>query len=707
MPLELEQRENVADLDDPLTVTNTTSSGVALGPETATSDPASATYQMVPANLSATAGKTFSPDQVSAGDPSTVTLTGTNSGTPVESLTIAEPGPGAASNPFPNGLTFTGFGTDGQGAGVVWPADATAATVTFTYDDGTTETLTASAPNTLPQPPPGKVVTGFVVEFTGDIVVGAQATVPFTVDTDPDQDVEELAHDNEILVTVADGGSTGTATAEDTLTTYVDRLAVDVSKQISPAQILASPGEVATVQLPTQIKPFPDSTTDATHLVVQDPSVVPPNPSPDPWWNAFDAKSISQTAIPAGATLTIRYWDGTDWVVLPGGENLVGPQIVNIPIPDDLKDDIQGLQFDYENPEGFPPGTSVQPNFTAELRDPQRDGTPLENVSQTIENCASAQASVGDVSGSAVVPSPCPTIELVPVTPGTGDLVEKEFLESVEGGGKTVIARSGDQIDARLHWSTGGYSGLDQVVVSDVADPETTAVAASSLGREQLRAPGEGGQADHPHDRPAHDYLQHGVKRVELCAGGDGAAWVAATNDPCTASATACDGTFPGVTLTADEQASTTSVRLVVIESPTRAEKVAGNPALPQPGDGVSRSFGNDRTIDLTFEVRDTKRSDGSPALGSAAGTIYNQAGAGQVLNTARVSGFTDGSQVVDGHRLGRRHDHRRPAQRRRDQVSGAAGRWASRSRARRRRAIPRVECASRRRTPRRPRSTS
>ncbi|MFD6166136.1 DUF5979 domain-containing protein [Oerskovia sp. NPDC060287] len=638
VPLELEQRAGVADLDDPLTVTNTTSSGVVLGDEDATSDPASDTYEIVPANLSATAGKTFSPDQVTAGDPSTVTLTGSNTGTPVESLTIAEPGPGAASNPFENGLTFTGFGTDGQGAGVVWPADATAATVTFTYDDGTTETLTASGPGTLPQPPPGKVVTGFVVEFTGDIVVGAQATVPFTVDTDPDQDVEELAHDNEILVTVADGGSTGTATAEDTLTTYVDRLAVDVSKQISPAQILARPGEVATVQLPTHIKPFPDSTTDATHLVVQDPSVVPPNPSPDPWWNAFDAKSISQTAIPAGATLTIRYWDGTDWVVLPGGENLVGPQIVNIPIPDDLKDDIQGLQFDYENPEGFPPGTSVQPNFTAELRDPQRDGTALENVSQTIENCASAQASVGDVSGAAVVPSPCPTIELVPVTPGTGDLVEKEFLESVEGGGKTVIARSGDQIDARLHWSTGGYSGLDQVVVSDVADPETTAVAASVFDAFDLVAV----KPITPTTDPLMAY--DAVERVELW---NGTAWVAATDDPCTASATACDGTFPGVTLTADEQASTTSVRLVVIESPTRAEKVAGDPALPQPGEGVSRSFGNDRTIDLTFEVRDTKRSDGSPALGSTAGTIYNQAAAGQVLNTARVSGFTDGSQVV------------------------------------------------------------
>lgn len=178
VPLELVQRPSVSTLTDPLTVTNTATSSVRLGAATATSAPASDTHEILPANLSATAGKTFSPDHVRAGDPSTVTLTGTNSGTAVTSLSIAEPGPGAATNPFTDGLTFTGFGSDGAGADVVWPTGATSAGVTFTYADGSTQTLTATGPDTLPQPPAGKTVTGFVVEYTGAIVAGAQATVP-------------------------------------------------------------------------------------------------------------------------------------------------------------------------------------------------------------------------------------------------------------------------------------------------------------------------------------------------------------------------------------------------------------------------------------------------------------------------------------------------------------------------------------------------
>ncbi|MBE7701791.1 hypothetical protein H9623_15970 [Oerskovia sp. Sa1BUA8] len=637
VPLELVQRPSVSTLTDPLTVTNTATSSVRLGAANATSAPASDTHEILPANLSATAGKTFSPDHVRAGEPSTVTLTGTNSGTAVTSLSIAEPGPGAATNPFTDGLTFTGFGSDGAGADVVWPTGATSAGVTFTYADGSTRTLTATGPDTLPQPPAGKTVTGFVVEYTGAIVAGAQATVPFTVDTDPDQSIEEHARHNEILVTVVDGPDSGTATAAHALTSYVDRLAVDVTKRISPAEILAHPGEIATVQLPTQIKPFPASTTDATHLVVQDPRVLPASPSPDPWWNAFDARSIAQTAVPAGATLTIRYWDGSGWVVLPGGANLAGPQIVNLPIPDALKDDVHGLQFDFANPAGFPPGTSVQPNFSAELRATQRDGAPLQNLAQTIENCASASATDGAVSGSADVAPPCPAITLIPVTPGTGDLVEKEFLEPVPGAGKTVVARSGDRVDARLHWSTGGYSGLDEVAISDVADPQTTNVADSVFDAFDLVAVRPVTPATDP--LIAYD----AVARVELW---DGTRWARAANDPC-AAGSACDGTFPGVTLTAQERASTQAVRLVVVESTTRGARLAGDPTLPQPGDGVARSTGNGRTIDLTFQVRDTRRSDGTPALGSSSGVVYNQAAAGDVLNSARVSGVVAGSQVV------------------------------------------------------------
>ncbi|MFG3340498.1 DUF5979 domain-containing protein [Glycomyces sp. NPDC048151] len=627
--LQLEQRDNVVDLTAQTTLTNTVQSEVAADGETATGD-ASDTYVLTPQQITAGAAKSFDPDQVPAGEPSTVTLTGTNAGTPVDTMTVTEPDPAAASNPFTSGLTFTGF-TDG----VVWPATATSAEITYTYDDGTTETLSTTTADTLPAPT--GTVTGFSVVFTGDIEAGAVATIPFTVDTDPDQVEEEVLHDNQVLVEVARGGRTATDTATASLTTIAARLAVDVDKSMTPDEILSVAGETTVVELPAQIEPFPASSTDATHFIVQDPPTVPPNPSPDEFWNSFDAIAITQTAIPAGATLTIYYWDGSQWLVLPGAQDLAGPDVVNIPIDASIRDDVQGLRFDYYDPDGFPPGTSVQPNFTAELRDQKRDGSgAAAGGADEISDCAGATASTDEVSGTAVVPDPCPIVTLTPVTPGEGDLMSKNFVEPTPGAGTTVVARSQQQIDAQLHWSTGGYSGLDEVVVSDVADPETTAVADSFFNAFDLVAIPAISAAQDP-------WLTYdAVSTVELW---NGSAWVQAANDPCPG---ACDGTFPGLTLTDAEQESTTGVRLVFVESPTRADRIGTDPTLPQVGSGVSRSSGDDRLVTLTFAVRDEVRDPQStpdPALGSRE---YNVAGSpGDVLDTARATGYQDGTQVA------------------------------------------------------------
>ncbi|WP_158299734.1 DUF5979 domain-containing protein [Glycomyces paridis] len=623
--LDLVHRDDVSDIDAQTVVNNTVTAEVAAEGDTA-SDEASADYTIIPLDITAAAGKSFDPDPVAAGAPSTVTLTGTNAGTPVDTMTITEPDP-STDNPFENGLTFTGF-TDG----VVWPSGATAATVTYTYDDGTSDTLDATGPDTLPAPADGATVTGFTVVFTGDIASGAQATIPFTVDTDPDQTEEEVVHDNQVLVEVAEGDDTGTATASDTLTTLAARLAVDMEKRISPTEINSVPGEKVVVQLPAQIEDFPASTTDATHLIVQDPSTVPPDPDPDPFWNSFDATAITQTAVPAGATLTISYWDGTEWVVLPGAEAIEGAAIVNLPIPADL--DVQGLKFDYHDPDGFAPGTSVQPNFQAALRDQKRDGTgDATGFDTLVTDCASSNASVGDVADASDPACADVQINKVP-TDGTGDLIEKNFLEPTPGSGNTVIARSGDQIDAELHWSTGGYSGLDQVILSDVADP-TIPIDDSFYNAFDLVSIDAITAADDP-------WLTYdAVARVELW---NGTAWVRAASDPCPG---ACDGTFPGYTLSDTERATTESVRLVFIESPTRADRIGTDPTLPQVGDGVTRSSGDDRTLRLTFQVRDEVRdpqTDPDPVLGSR---DYNAGSPGLVNDTAGATGYKDGTEVV------------------------------------------------------------
>lgn len=615
IPVNVQQSDAVEDLTDPTTVTNDTSSFVT-HPE-GQSDPTTAedTYVITPPNNSVTASKTFDPATVSAGEPTTVTLGGTNTGTPVTSLTITESAPGTPS-PFEGDdpITFTGWGTDGAGAGVQWPSNATAAAVTFTCADGTTtDPIPAAAPNTLPDPPGGCEVVGFSVEFTGNIVTGGAAVIPFTADTDPDQDPEDVTHPNEISAEVPNASTT----AEAELVTLNDRLATSTDKLISPSTIPAVPGQNVIVQLPSQLLPFgPDgSTTNADQVVISDPT--DPN-DPDAFWDHFVATSVRSTDVPAGSTLTINYWDGSEWVEAPDcGSPITGPTTVSC----DLPDGAQGVQFVYDSTgDGFPPGTSFQPNFVAEFTGPEGWDDP-------VENCGASSASSGTVDPTEPAEG-CATVDPFPVDgDGPGDFIDKTFLGEQP---VSVLARSDDQVTAQITWSTGGFTGVDPMVVSDIQNPETTDIADSFYDAFDLVSVAV--------DDPLIQYDQ--VESVELFIGG---AWVPASGDPCP-----CDGGFPGYTLTPQEQEDATSVRLTYTESPSRSA-TPSDPLAPAAGDGVARSTQADgRHLDLTFDVRDDKRSDGSPALGSTNGTLYNTDDPGLVNDVAEGTATFDGEEFTD-----------------------------------------------------------
>ncbi|GAA1988671.1 hypothetical protein GCM10009718_27800 [Isoptericola halotolerans] len=613
IPVEVQQSEAVTELTEATTVVNEVSSYVT-HPE-GDSEPTTAQddYVITPPNNAVTASKSFDPATVSAGDPTTVTLGATNDGTQVGSLTITEPSPGTDS-PFEgeSALTFTGFGTDGAGAGIVWPADATEVTVTFTCADGATSSESTTTANTLPAPPDGCELVGFSVEFTGDIVSSAEATIPFTADTDPDQQLDDVTHTNQITAQVPNAEDT--ATAE--LVTLNDRLATETTKSITPSTIPAVPGQGVIVQLPTQLLPFgPDgSTTNADQIVVQDPTD-PANPSS--FWDSFAPTEVRSTDVPADATLTVSYWDGSDWVAAPGCGPYTGPDTVSC----DLPDGAEGVQLVYDSTgNGFAPGTQVQPNLVATF-------TGSTDQDETLANCAASTAS-SEAVGTTEPSEACAEVTLEPVDPGVGpDLLDKEFLDNPAD----VVARSDEQATARLTWSTGGFSGMEQVVVQDTADPvagDDPAIADSFFDAFDLVSIAA--------DDPLLPYDQ--IESVELFVDG---AWVAATGDPCP-----CDGGFPGYTLTEAEQESATSVRLTYVESPTRG---TGDPVAPQPGDGVARSTQSDgRHLDLTFQVRDTKRSDGSPALGTTNGTVYNAGDAGLVNDTARGTATLGESEYTD-----------------------------------------------------------
>ncbi|WP_123372114.1 DUF5979 domain-containing protein [Cellulomonas sp. PhB150] len=626
IPVQVEQSDAVTDLTDATTVTNDASSYVTHDDDESTPTTADDTYVITPPNNSVTASKSFDPPTVSAGDPTTVTIGATNDGDPTTSMTITEPAPGTDS-PFEGDdpLTFTGFGSDGDGAGVQWPADADTAVVTFTCADGSTPEETSTTPDTLPDPPAGCDVTGFSIEFTGDLVTGAEASIPFTADTDPDQTVDDVDHPNEIAAEIPNADDT----ADATLTTLTDRLATNTTKSISPSTIPALPGQTVVVQLPSQLEPFgPDgSTTDANDVVIQDPT----DPAdPGEFWSDFTATSVRSTDVPAGSTLTISYWNGTEWVTDPDCGTFTGPTTVNC----DLPADAQGVQFSYHSDDGFPPGTSFQPNFVAAYDGPEDRDDP-------IANCGASSASAGTVAPTTPAEG-CDTVDPfpVPTDPGDLDFLDKTFLPPAgqSGAPYSVRARTEDQLTAQLTWSTNGFDGVDPMVLSDISDPAGTPIADSFYDAFDL-------VRVQPIDGSVDPLMQYdAITGVELYVAG---AWVDAVADPCSVAAP-CVGSFPGYTLTDDESASATSVRLTYTASPSRAQ-FPSDPTVPAAGDGVARSTQADgRHLDLTFQVRDDKRSDGSPVLGTTNGTIYNAGEAGLVNDTASATATFQGTERTD-----------------------------------------------------------
>ncbi|ANJ28317.1 hypothetical protein ATC03_18010 [Agromyces aureus] len=640
--LDLAVTELAATQPDGFIVTNTVLSEVALGDESATGE-SSDDFTLLQNDVQVGATKSFDPDLVIAGESSTVTLGAVNDSTvPLDSLTIREPSAGW----FPDLYTFDGFTS-----GVDFPAGAISGTVVYHLADGTTEEVPLTDGETPQAPTAGDAeVDSFEIVFEGTIAPGSETSVSFDVATDPDATGLPQTVNNEVAVVGENDGVTGEAVADDDLYVYDETIEPYIRKTIRPSQIVAAPGENVTISLEGGLteRPNPPETPTGTtgyadQIVLQDPlDPVEPNA----WWNAFDLTAITQTPVPGDSTLTVEYYDTTDdtWKTLEGP--IAGPTIFSAPVDPAISAVAGGIRFVYDytgTGDGFAPGTDLAPNFTSEVRANGRyePGPPFDDEESTfIPNCAQSDAmsaTPGVPSGSAAMPTAeCPEVELIPVDPGTADLIDKAFGTSSSGGVKSVIARSGDTIPSTQYWSTGGFSNLERVELTDVADPEGTAIADSVYDAFNLTRVQPITTANDP--LIAFDE----VTAVLLW---DGSAWTPAANDPCPDS---CIGQFPGVTLTGAEQQSTLGVQLVFAESRDRAEASEGDLDAPPVGSGVARSFGNDRQVQLVWQVRDEKRSDGAPVLGDE---LYNLTDPGVVHNTVNVTGhLADGGTPLSSN---------------------------------------------------------
>lgn len=644
----MEHPDDIGEITDDVTVTNTTRSTVARDGTTASGD-GSATHQIIAEDIEITTQKSFDPSSVAAGDTTTATITSGNASEfPLAELTITEPAmPGGDpyADGFDQSMQFAGFDT-----AITYPQGATGATITYYYADGTEEGSVAFADGAVPPPPAGDPVR-FQISFTGQIAPETQVVIPFGVQTDPDQAGYPATITNTATTTgTSAGGAEVSQDGSADLLVYEAHIETTTNKSIYPGTILARPGEWELVTLNGMIDPFPQTTTDADTLVVQDPAVVP-YAVDDTFWDTFDATAITETAVPARSTLTINYWNGTDWVPLldeNGDEVIVaGPTVFSMDIPPAEQDEILGLQFVYEADDGssFAAGTTVEPHFTAEVRETERDPATTTTPPVDIENCAVTSASTTHTQSAADDDAiGCANSHLDPYDPdGDGpDVIDKTLAPEI------VTSRSAADVRAQLHWSTGGLSGIEQVTVQDEAAPGSLADVGDSfydafdlVGVDAITA-----------DMDPHLQFDQ-ITGVEIW---DGAQWREIANDPCP---DACVGGFPGVTFVDNDRDDALGVRLIVEESEDRADAAAGDPTAPPVGSGVARSIGNDRQVDLHFELRDTRRSDGVPATGALDYNVTedpDDPAVGTVGNTAAVTGTTDGEQLIrteDGATIG------------------------------------------------------
>ncbi|MFE7197859.1 LPXTG cell wall anchor domain-containing protein [Microbacterium oxydans] len=623
-------------------VTNSITSTVNAPGGATASDDATAPYEIGPLTVDVLAGKTITPAELAAGGQASAELTATNtSNGPVDSLTISDLGF------FDADMVFGGFPS-----GIDYPAGATAGTITW-YIDGVAQAPVPFADSASPAPPSG-TVTGFVIEFTGEIPANAAATIDVAIDPSLSLvSTETPTHQrtNTIDVTATNDVGTADDSASDDITVYFPQIDVALDKRISPSGAV-EPGNSVVASL-TATTATGVAQVDPTQIVVEDTWR---EDQVDDFWNAFDLVGIAPTQVPPNTTATVEYQraDGT-WVTLATVSTGATAQTFQMSraefaaalTPPDAPADVTGVRFTFDNPDGFAQGFSVEPNLVFEARTDLRDGSgptdprddPEDEQSAqrptVYENEATAQ-SHGEVDGlpdgidSDVVTDQDSIGVQTPATgEGSGIDAEKRWVET---GDKTtdvdfVDAQSGAIVSTRNEWRT-GTPGIDVLNLTDPAtapDTDPAGAATTVFQAFDLLSIDPVTLADDPllaWDDITEVWLFVDGAWTPISA--PGGSWMGA-------------GGFIGYTLTPEQTAGTTGVRLVY--RPDDAARAAStDPTRPEPGSGLATSaVGQYRPTFLTWELRNVVRDESATAdRWVSADQTFNDADPGVVWNSLR-----------------------------------------------------------------------
>jgi large repetitive protein len=645
-------RSNVTSIPATTTVHNIASDFVTLAGTSTVPTTAPANLVITKVSINPLANKSYA-DANPVGGLATdeVTLGGANKGDyTLNKMVLTEP---AAGDPTlaDQGLGFTAWDNPAN----EWPVGATSETVEYLYAgaggafaSGATVSHTTGPFPAMPVPDSGKTVTGFRVTFAGSMLPNQYANLHFTVTT-PVVSADTTVTNTISLDVTTNDNQTAESLASAPLNLRTARINTSVSKTATPSSIYSSTGAATVLSLPAHVDPKPTvgtdhggSTVGADELIVQDTAT----PASDAFWDSFNPAAIVATTVPSGVTLTVNAWNATtqSWVALDAATTLVvGPTSLTYVLTTSERANADGLQFVYTPVTGtLPPGFAVQPNIKAVLRATLRSdpGTAPNSTTGivTVDNTVRSISSSTGAVNSPVQADNDASVQLLPIPSGGADLITKSWVKDPATGLKIVDARSGEQRTATLTWGTGSDE-FNSVVVSDAAaDPGATSVSSTVFDAFNLvKIPAITSAMD-----PFLTYDK--VSSVQLYLPGTG--WTDTATNPC--AGTACDGTFPGYTLTNSESLAAIGVRLIYEESPTRGARFAASATAPLAGTGVAVTTDDtSRSLNLVFQVRDTRRSDGAPALGTTSGAIYNDLTAGLVLNSAEVDGRNSADVTV------------------------------------------------------------
>ncbi|WP_313815463.1 DUF5979 domain-containing protein, partial [Citricoccus sp.] len=587
-----------------------------------------ATHTITPQEGGATASKDFSEKTISAGESTTATITGSDANAPTGELRVAD------LDFFTETITFGGF-TDP----IDFPEGTTAGELHYYGLDGS-EQVVDLTDGEIP-PPPDTAISGFEFVFTGTIPPGAGVEATFVVDTSEEATGGEpdATTTNTVTASTVDllGGTT-TATDTDDLRIVAPGISVDVNKTVRPGAPVY-PGQSVVTSLETTANALTD--TSAVHDLVIEDSVAT-NPE---FWNAFNFASVSPMQLPGGTSMTIELYIDGAWqqvAAFPAQDQTTVVELTAAELAEAGIDtsQVEGVRFSLHSEEGFPTTEVVTPAFTSTARSELRDGgpvTPGNDQPTSYGNTVTADAA-GESDGG------------VPLEDDAEDTDQGTIITDETGPGTlgvnkawdrdTVVALSDQQAGTTLSWSVS--AGQDRVEITDpTGDPADVANTVYDAFDLVALAPVE------PNNEPYTNgwYLKYdSVTAIQLFDGSD---WV---DVQVPEGGWVNNGRFVGYTLSPEERSSTIGVRYVLEEN-TEAREAAGNPGdafdayAPDPGSGVAAGSG--RSFSQTWQVRDTKRSDGGYVTGHTGYNVDGEENVGVVDNLVDITGYRDGDEPV------------------------------------------------------------